>query len=287
MYCINCGKHTHITKYCKDPRISYGVILIYIDKLTLSQINVLNTNLYKINNGIHIDSELALTKFNKYKDSIKFLMVQRKHTLGLLEFIRGNYDIANSESISHLFKQMTFDEIKQIRDNSFDDLWINIYGGITNYETLFNESKIKFTRLKTDVSILKLDFYLNNILPDFKTQEWGFPKGRRNKYESDYDCALREFYEETLFKNDVMILDKIEPIEENLIGTNGVHYKHIYYVGITLTNSLVPCYNSPEINDVKFFNVEDAVEIVRPYHYDKKSIIIHLYEYILNTLINN
>ena len=27
--------------------------------------------------------------------------------------------------------------------------------------------------------------------------EWGFPKGRRNYQEKDYDCAMREFTEET------------------------------------------------------------------------------------------
>ena len=32
---------------------------------------------------------------------------------------------------------------------------------------------------------------------DWTEQEWGFPKGRRNFQEKDYDCAIREFTEET------------------------------------------------------------------------------------------
>ena len=35
------------------------------------------------------------------------------------------------------------------------------------------------------------------IKPIYKTPEWGFPKGRRNLYEKDLNCALREFSEET------------------------------------------------------------------------------------------
>jgi ADP-ribose pyrophosphatase YjhB (NUDIX family) len=34
--------------------------------------------------------------------------------------------------------------------------------------------------------------------------EWGFPKGRRNYQEKDYECAVREFCEETGYKQSVL-----------------------------------------------------------------------------------
>lgn len=289
MSCINCGKLNHMTKNCREPKISYGIILIHINhSFDHNKIfNLLNSDKFSNNNGIHIDNEEGLVKFTKYKNLLSFLMVQRKHTLGLLEFIRGNYDISNTESITHLFKQMTPKEIDDLKTLQFIDIWKNIYGTEKKYELLFNESKSKFNKLKTDVTNLKLDYYLNNIKPEYDILEWGFPKGRRNKYESDYDCALREFKEETNFKENFYVLDKLGTIEENLIGTNGIHYRHIYYIGITFNSSISITSDSTEINDVKFLCAEEAVDVIRPYHYNKKSIIIRIYEYFMNILINN
>lgn len=296
MHCINCGKQNHTAKFCKEPRTSYGVILIEMcinDPNDINKDHFISTINYqidinKISTCIRIDNDVALSKYGKYKDSVKFLLVQRKHTLGLLEFIRGNYDPYYSYSVVHLFKQMTPIEIDKIKNcQSFGDLWHSIYGTSTNYENLFNESKIKFNKLKAGTDVLKLDYYLNNIAPEFTTQEWGFPKGRREKYETDIECAFREFIEETSFKGNFQILNKIPPIEENIIGTNGIHYRHIYYVAITFNNESLGHNNSPEINDAKFFCIEDAIDSIRTYHHEKKNIIMRLYEHIINILINN
>ena len=57
----------------------------------------------------------------------------------------------------------------------------------------------------------------------------GFQKGRRNLRESDYDCALREFQEETGFeRNEYEILRNIRPVEEIFYGSNNIRYKHVY-----------------------------------------------------------
>ncbi len=57
--------------------------------------------------------------------------------------------------------------------------------------------------------------------------EWGFPKGRRDRYiENDIACASREFEERNGYqKKNYVILDKIEPIEEIFAGTDGITYK--------------------------------------------------------------
>ena len=61
--------------------------------------------------------------------------------------------------------------------------------------------------------------------------EWGFPKGRRNSHEKDYDCALREFQEETGYdKNVLHNLQNVLPFEEIFTGSNYKSYKHKYYV---------------------------------------------------------
>jgi 8-oxo-dGTP pyrophosphatase MutT (NUDIX family) len=53
---------------------------------------------------------------------------------------------------------------------------------------------------------------LQQLIQESKTTwdcpEWGFPKGRRNSYESELNCALREYEEETGYeKRDIAIIN--------------------------------------------------------------------------------
>jgi len=72
---------------------------------------------------------------------------------------------------------------------------------------------------------------LKNYKNNYTEQEWGFPKGRKKIKESDIDCAIREFCEETqLYKDDIQIDSKIIPFQEIFFGTNNILYKHVYYI---------------------------------------------------------
>ena len=66
-------------------------------------------------------------KYNEIHDMVKntllFLLISRKHSLGYIEFIRGRYDISDNTSIEHLFIQMTENEIYNIFKIPFDTLW--------------------------------------------------------------------------------------------------------------------------------------------------------------------
>ena len=61
--------------------------------------------------------------------------------------------------------------------------------------------------------------------------EWGFPKGRRNMSgETGLECALRELREETGIRESSLDIAQGKPFEEVYTGSNGVRYKHVYYV---------------------------------------------------------
>lgn len=267
------------------------------------------SGIYKLNNeSICYQSNEDIKKFCYYKDKIMFMLVSRRFSLGFIEFLRGKYDATNVKSIINLFEQMYEEEIKFIHNNQYDDIlyhFINrnnepknivlnkIYEG--KYSNEYCDAKIKFDMLlnpqKYEDIPLDLYFYTQHIKPKWKNPEWGFPKGRRDKRtEENITCACREFEEETGYKsNDYMILNRIEPIEERLIGTNGVHYRHIYYLSINNCdrNRIIEEYDAYEIGEIKWFTYEEAIKHIRPYHVEKKNILTRIYLFIMNYLIHN
>ena len=267
--------------------------------------------IYKLDNEtIPYDDDEQIQKFCYYKDKILFLMVSRRFSLGFIEFLRGKYDISDPKSIINLFEQMYEHEIKLIRKNIYDDIlysFLNrnnepkevvlnrIYEG--KYSNEYCEAKIKF-ELLTNPSLDEnnsipwdLNFYTKYIKPRWRKPEWGFPKGRRDKRtEENLNCACREFEEETGFKkNEYIVLNKIEPVEEKMIGTNGINYKHIYYLAMN-ENENKPdsgAFDVFEIGDIKWFTYDEAMAHIRPYHIEKKKILTRIYLFILNYLIHN
>lgn len=267
-------------------------------------------NIYKLDNEmIPCEDEEQFHRFCYYKDKIMFMMVSRRFSLGFIEFVRGKYDVSDTKTIINLFEQMYDDEIKYIRKNEYDDIlyyFLNrtgepkdlvlnrIYEG--KYSNEYCEAKIKFNILlnpnddETNNIPWDLNFYTKHIKPRWRKPEWGFPKGRRDKKaEENLSCACREFEEETGYKkNDYAVLNKIEPIEEKLIGTNGINYKHIYYLAISSNDDAsLGDYDEYEIGDIKWFTYDEAMNHIRPYHLEKKKILTRVYLFILNYLIHN
>jgi len=299
IFCNNCGKVNHEYKECKNPVTSYGVILINLDdkleKYKDKLIEIFNNNddIYKLEPdelGICANTEDDIMKFSECVYSMKFLMIQRKHTLGYIEFIRGRYKTDNIDGIIYLFQQMTKDEITNIENHDFDYLWMTFWGERYNNPSIqleFDKSKEKFMILKNDEE-LKLDYFIQNVVPLWEYSEWGFPKGRRNRQEDNIICAIREFEEESNFKNtEYTILKNIYPLIEDFVGTNGVKYRHVYYIALSHKTLLDNTYQCNEIKDIHFYNYEEAIKIIRPYHVAKKKVLTRLYLFIMNFIISN
>jgi 8-oxo-dGTP pyrophosphatase MutT (NUDIX family) len=225
-------------------------------------------------------------------------MIQRKHTLGYIEFIRGRYNIDNIDGIVYLFQQMTPREIELISKNDFDKLWSDFWGNSQpvhqNSQNEFEKAKEKFNILKNEEDELSLSFYVNNVRPAWNQSEWGFPKGRRNKQEENLTCAKREFEEESdLQDSEYIILDNINPVVEDFIGTNGVKYRHVYYLALnnkdvnTIKVNHGNEHQHSEVGDIKFFNYEDGIKIIRPYHTAKKKVLTMVYMFIIEMIIKN
>lgn len=297
--CSNCGLSGHINKQCAEPITSWGILLIKLNLDKFNSINHDNMSKLSINNytSIEINNMNDLKEFCEYKDMIKFLLVRRKHSLGYSEFMRGRYLKDNINGIIYLFQQMTIEEINMIKNNTFEELWNefwNVESNEFNKKNIVNKreyliSKEKFEALKNKDGVeLPLDFYIRNIKPLYSTPEWGIPKGRKNKGETDISCAIREFCEETGYAHtDIKIIDGVMPIVENIIGTNGVSYRHIYYLAEDISNN-IPCVNKTnnnEIGDIGFFTYDNALNILREYHIEKKNIIKNVFMFYMNFFI--
>jgi ADP-ribose pyrophosphatase YjhB (NUDIX family) len=287
-YCKNCNKRGHLFKYCNEPIISNGIICIYVPGFSKESITSLEEYLsIQINNNI-IDHSIKSEDINieNIDYDINFLIVQRKHSLGYLEIMRGRYDYNNIGMIKHLLEQTTPDEITNINNKDFDYLWDDLWDNNNiknkNHQKEYYISKQKFCLLKTNYKYL-----LENFNPLYKFNEWGFPKGRRDTYESDLVCAMREFEEETNYTEDMYnVFEKIGSIQENLVGTNGINYVHNYFLGLIYDNDQLDTklkidINNKEIGDVRIVNIKECINLIRPYHFSKINIIKMIYNLII------
>jgi 8-oxo-dGTP pyrophosphatase MutT (NUDIX family) len=295
LICHNCEKIGHTSKMCKLPITSWGIILVKVDGLKDTDIkHEKNTKIDSISK-IVLSDDNDIMKASILTEQIKFLMVSRKHSLGYTEFMMGRYSLSNIDHITFLIQQMLPEEIEKIKQNinDFDTLWKDLWNETTIKQTnIYNNSRTLFNRLNSCEVEIELDFLLEKTktLSLYETPEYGFPKGRKNLGENPRDCAVREFCEETGFdKEDIKIIDEIEPIVENLIGTNGIKYIHIYYVAeLLIDKDISTIQGDGEIGDMNFYSYNDTKYHIRPYHIEKINIVTNLLFYYLNKfLIHN
>ena len=254
-FCNNCGNFGHIFPHCKSPITSLGIIAI-----------------------------------REGPQDKEYLMIRRKDSLGYVDFLRGRYNINNVEYIQNIIDELTFDERQRIIQHNFDTLWKGLWGENPSLQYRIEEkdSKIKFNTLKTGI-IVKARFYsLRTFVFDSKTkwieQEWGFPKGRRNYKESNINCALREFEEETGYdKKTISLIQNLTPLEEIFTGSNYKSYKHCYFIGFIDYDVLPKThYQKSEVSKLEWKKYDDVLKCIRKYNIEKKNMVKHTKE-ILDT----
>ena len=249
-FCNNCGKHGHTYQQCRKPITSIGLIL------------------YRVNNNNN-----------------EYLLIRRKDSLGYVDFLRGKYSIYNKNHIINIINEMTIYEKDQLLNNNFDMLWNKLWGEEmkNQYKNEYKSSYEKFNLLKEGININfnnSHDSYNLNDLIDSSTTlwnepEWGFPKGRREVGEKDFECAMREFEEETGYnRENIKLVQNIIPLEENFIGSNYKSYKHKYYLGtIDYNNTLTYNYQKTEVSKMIWGNINECKCYLRPYNLEKINII--------------
>ena len=241
MYCNNCGEKGHLFRTCQDPVLSCGVLLI--DNPTLP-----------------VDPSTT-----------RILMIRRKDSMSFAEFMRGKYDVNNEQYIGTLIANMTLKEQAGIASDSFETLWRQLWGDDRSSSD-FAPSREKFSQLDR-VSLMR------KYLSVYTEPEWGFPKGRRMRGETDMTCAVREFGEETNIPREAYTVLKNILFEETFVGLNTIRYRHVYFVAmltqpdlVNLTQRLTPMQRR-EISGLGWKTLDEAEALVRPHHVERLGML--------------
>jgi 8-oxo-dGTP pyrophosphatase MutT (NUDIX family) len=249
IYCNNCGKKGHGYYQCRLPITSNGIIAI---------------------------------RKTQDANNIEYLMIRRRHTLGFIDLIRGKYIVENKFYLSNMIYQMTNSEKEMLKTISFDDMWLGIWGKDNhNHRSEKHVSRDKFMQLKMGVysdddGKYTLDELIDESTTKWEEQEWGFPKGRKNYNETDLDCSIREFNEETGLNLDKKnIVQNIAPFEEIFCGSNYKSYKHKYFLAF-LDSKPLEIVDNFEISDIKWKPYLECISSIRPYNLEKKRMLSNI-----------
>ena len=201
-----------------------------------------------------------------HNNEIKYILINKKNTVGFCEIVKGTYDKKNVEiSLRNIVKILTRKEVELLLNYDFDYIWKYMWN-----KNIDNSSKELFNKNKHIIKKL-----LNEKKNYWLEPEWEFPKGRKNYQERELDCAIREFSEETGIDSKIInIITNLQPLEEMYIGTNLNYYKHKYFLAyVDYSKIELSNFQKQEVKNIKLFNYSESLKNIRDYHISKKECL--------------
>ncbi len=228
----------------------------------------------------------GIVLFTNDKGCIKYLIGQRRDSISYAEFLKNKLP---EDVIKMHINLMSKEERKRCLEfylnNNAESLWEDLW--VNHKSRIYRNDYLKCCRSFK----LNMEIYMNEFLDETqgkKENDWGFPKGRKMFSETELNCALREFEEETSISQKIIQVFKTDPIEEFYYGTDNKLYKTIYFVAFIpyypeINYKLTPnrirkkCV-SEEISQIKWLSYKDTLK-----HLDdnKKRIIKNINETLL------
>ena len=249
MECVNCRKPGHTFRDCKEPTMSYGIVAI------------------------------------RCTPELQYLLIRRRDSISYVDFLRGKYAFSNTDYIATLLAAMTREELARLQTRPFDELWTNLWNAQNTRQFRLEHEAAKRMfesfRATGDNTGKTLARYIAEVPTHWEEPEWGFPKGRRSAHEMELACAIREFSEETgIPTKDLRIRVGSAPEREEYRGTNGIVYKHVYYIGDCETEASVNAGNrvqTREVGAVGWFPFEEAYFKIRDTNPEKRAVLARIH----------
>ena len=288
-YCSNCGG-PHGYRECPHPITSYGIIAF----------RILDSNSDfsypdDIQDQLTSKGEVVISSKKEKTLSLQYMLIQRKHSIGCTDLLRGKFHPDKKQQLSVLFSDLTPQERQRIRyitstpnfghysgsgysGSGYSGSGYSGSGYYNSFQNLNDSFYTKTYKQRSKLSKLDIEKLLEEFPARYKTPEWGFPKGRKNRgEESDLDCAKREFMEETGFNPDHFVIKpELGVFQEVYQASNKVVYCHKYYIAQIKKDAPPPSISpsrieqSSEVGNLSWFFYPDAMKILRHTRIAKK-----------------
>lgn len=222
---------------------------------------------------------IALCRYNSSKNNaVEILLIKKRFTYYFFSLVMGKYKRNDSKYIKYLFDNMSYSEKIDVLGMQFSNLWYRIFlcnpEKHFNISDIYNAHNIKMSEERYSNAEIYKKFFekknkfeqnftkdggkkLRNLIQQSSDAEiiWEIPKGGKNEKETNIDCAIREFYEETSVSYDkYKIFYDIDPVVDTIIDVD-VMYKSIYYIA-GLKGDL-----NPKINFKNFDQISEVEQI--------------------------
>ncbi len=217
-----------------------------------------------------ITTSYGLIVFTYDRGELRYLMTRRRDTFSYECILRGQY---SPERLIEYVAHTTEEERDRLRRYPFEPLWKDLW--VSPKRRLYRMEYRKAREIfEANIDLIR---ELVNSCPTVGKDVWEFPKGRVFSEESGFQCALREFEEETNIKRGYVSVIKSAGVhEDNYQGTDHNMYRSIYFIGyiqdgLTIPLSYQPCpygmrgdFISDEVMDVKWMTFGEAMEVCNP-----------------------
>lgn len=232
---------------------------------------------------------IALCRYNTSENNrIEVLLIKKRFSYNFYSFVYGTHPLTEA-SLKLLLSGMSVQEKLDVYSLQFNYMWYRIWlsdpekqyslrdideryvDAAKLNQKLYNQKKSKFIRsyLGDDGKWLRKQIERSSDADIM----WEVPKGRKKDRETDADCAIREFNEETCIRyNQYTILFSIPPIVEEYVD-NDIMYKNVYFIA-TPKKAI-----QPHIRFSNFDQITEVAQIKWIAAQDLKMLHLHVYMY--------
>ncbi len=211
----------------------------------------------------------GIVLFTKCDNELRFLLFERRDNFEYHDFLRGTW--TTIDDVKYMLTLMNNEERNRLLAYDFSELWLDLWVSSNCY--LYREGYFKAARkFKSINKRNQLRKLIGKTQSQIDNTPWGFPKGKRNKNESEIDCAMREFEEETTIPLTMdNIIDSKQFVEE-FIGSDNKYYSTTYYLAymnipvypdkIQTENCIRKYTISNEASNVGWFTYEECEKLL-------------------------